>query len=238
MSSNKKGRTSAELWSLEQAIIWIETLANVPDHPIQRGITPATLQELHKALTAEMITASGCVDGGERRDISPGEWNDYRLKLEHALFAGHHFMGTAGTPIITVLSIRSFPAAALNYHGYPSGVRIPSASGQDGEPGYHRGITDVLLRREQVVRQWPSGGRAAPTSNDRSADLDSKLGPGAKTRGIAGAIDELWPNKIPKGLTAKDRNSAIIEWLVENGCSVPTNPERAIQRVLKARRSR
>ena len=233
MSDNQKGRAPAELWSLEQAAVWIETLAGVPEHPIQRGITPATVQEMHMALTAGMVTTSGCVDGGERRDISPREWNDYRLKLEHAEFAGHHFMGTAGTPIIAVLSVRSFPAAALKYHGYPSGVRIPSASAQDGEPGYHRVIIDVLLSRQQVMRQWPSGG-GAPLPND----LDSKSGPGAKTRGIAEAIDELWHSEIPKGLAAKDRNKAITDWLHDKGYSVPISPERAIQRVLKARRSR
>jgi hypothetical protein len=238
MSGNQKGRAPAELWSLQQAIIWIETSAGVPEHPIQRGITPATVQELHKALKAGMITASGCVDGGERRDIAPGEWNDYRLELKHTMFAGHYFMGSAGTPIIAVLSIRSFRTAALNYHGYPSGERIPSASGQDGEPGYHRVITDVLLSREQVVRQWPSAGGAAPMSNDHSSDLDSKSGPGAKTRGIAQAIDELWPSGIPEGLTAKDRNRAIVDRLARNGCTVPMSPERTIQRVLKARLSR
>jgi hypothetical protein len=187
-------------------------------------------------LTAGMVTASGCVDGGERRDISPGEWNDYRLKLKHTVFAGHYFTGSAGTPIIAVLSIPSFPAAALKYHGYPSGVRVPSASAQDGEPGYHRVITDVLLPREQIMRQWRSGGRA-PLPNDRSTELDSKSGPGAKTRGIAEAIGQLWHGRIPIGLAAKDRNRAIIEWLVANGCSVPTSPERAIQRVLKTRTS-
>jgi hypothetical protein len=79
MSGNQKGRAPVELWSLEQAIIWIETPAGVPEHPIERQITPATVQELHKALKAGMIAASGCVDGGERREIAPGEWNDYRL---------------------------------------------------------------------------------------------------------------------------------------------------------------
>jgi hypothetical protein len=238
MSGNQKGRASAELWPLEEAIIWIEMPAGIPDRPIQRPITSATVQELHKTLKAGMITASGCVDGGERRDISPGEWNDYRLELKHAMFAGQYFMGSAGTPIVAVLSIRSFPATALKYHGYSSGVRIPSASGQDGEPGYHRVMTDVLLSREQVVRQWPSAGGAAPMPNDHSSDLDSKSWPGAKTRGIAEAIDELWPNGIPEGLTAKDRNKAILDWLHDKGYSVPRNPERAIQRVLKARRSR
>ena len=123
MSGNQKGRAPAELWSLVQAIVWIERHAGVPEHPIHRRIALARVQELYKALKAGMITASGCVDGGERRDISPGEWNDYRLKLKHTVFADHYFVGTAETPIIAVLSIRSFPTAALKYHGYPSGVR-------------------------------------------------------------------------------------------------------------------
>jgi hypothetical protein len=194
MSGNQEGRAPAELCSLEQAIIWIETPAGVPEHPIQRRITPATVQELHEALKAGMITASGCVDGGERRDISQGEWNDYRLKLEHAAFADHHFMGTVGTPIIAVLSIRSFPAAALKYHGCPSGVRIPSAYAQDGEPGYHRVITDVLLRREQVLRQWPSGDRAVPTFKGRSTDL-SRTRP-ARERAQR-ALSEIYPEGVP-----------------------------------------
>jgi hypothetical protein len=237
MSGNQTGRAPAELWSLEQAMIWIETPAGIPQHPIHRRIAPATVQELYQALKAGMITASGCVDGGERRDISAREWNDYRLKLKHTAFMSHYFTGSAGTPIIVVLSNRSFPAAALKYHGYRSGVRIPSASAQDGEPGYHRVITDVLLPREQVVQQWPSSGRS-PLPDDRSTDLDSKSGLGAKTRGIAQAIGQLWPKGIPKGLSAKDRNRAVIDWLRANGCSVPTSPERAIQRVLKARLSK
>jgi 7-cyano-7-deazaguanine synthase in queuosine biosynthesis len=66
----------------------------------------------------------------------------------------------------------------------------------------------------------------------------SKSGLGAKTRGIAEAIDQLWPKGIPKGLSAKDRNKAVIEWLGSKGYSLPTNPERAIQRVLKVQISK
>jgi hypothetical protein len=73
--------------------------------------------------------------------------------------------------------------------------------------------------------------RAHPSSEGQSRS-------GAKSRGIAEAIDTLWPNGLPKGLSAKDRNRAIIKWLEGAGYSLPTKPERAIQRVLKARRSR
>jgi hypothetical protein len=59
---------------------------------------------------------------------------------------------------------------------------------------------------------------------------------GAKTRGIMGAINQLWPAGIPNGLVAKERNNAILEHLKKNGGSIPKDPARAVQRVLKARR--
>ena len=87
-------------------------------------------------------------------------------------------------------------------------------------------VTTVLcVTRSNSINESVRGG----------PDFKSRLG--AKTRGIADAINELWHGKIPKGLSAKDRNKAIIDWLRENGCSIPANPERAIQRVLKNQRS-
>ena len=63
----------------------------------------------------------------------------------------------------------------------------------------------------------------------------SVSGPGAKTRGVLEAINKLWPDGIPAGLSAKERNNAILVWLRSKGYSIPSNPERTIQRVLKAR---
>lgn len=236
MSRIKKGRGPTDLWSLQQAAVWIET-RRVPEHPIHRRIAPAAVQELHNALMAGTITASGSVDGGERRDILPREWTDYVLTPKQATFSGHHYTGAHGTPVVTILSIRSFPAAALKYHGRRSRVRIPSTASKGGEPAYHRVIHDVLLPREQVVRQWPSD-RRSPLPDNRPSAVGSKAGLGAKALGIEQAIQQLWPNGIPQGLSAKDRNRRILVWLKSNGCSVPKSPERAIQRVLKARRSR
>jgi hypothetical protein len=61
---------------------------------------------------------------------------------------------------------------------------------------------------------------------------------GAKAQGISEAISQLWPSEIPKGLTAKDRNKAIIDRARLNGSSISISPERAIQRVLRARKSK
>jgi hypothetical protein len=171
MSGNQRGRVPAELWFLEQAIVWIETRTSVPKHQIPRQIAPTTMQELYQALKAGVITASGCVDGSERRDISHGEWNDYRLELKYTKFPNHYFTGSGGTPIIAVLSIRSFPAAALRYHGYPSGVWVPSASTQDGDPGYHRvagGAKAAFGRRTGGGRHFKKAHvRGAPESPSR-----------------------------------------------------------------------
>ena len=60
---------------------------------------------------------------------------------------------------------------------------------------------------------------------------------GAKARGIDEAVDDLWPNGIPEGLSAKERNNRIIDWLKAKHYSIPTNPERAIQRVLQGRQT-
>jgi hypothetical protein len=82
------------------------------------------------------------------------------------------------------------------------------------------------------------GGRPQDPDEPVSATFEPQSRRGPKSRGIAEAIDALWPNGLPEGLGAKDRNRAIIEWLKDAGYSVPRNPERAIQRELKARRSR
>ena len=193
MSGSQQRRAPVELWSLEQAAVWVEARADPSDHPIYRRIAPTTVQELHEALKAGRIAGSGCVDGGERRAISSAEWNDYRLILEHATFANHYYVGSPGMPVITVLSIRSFPATALKYHGYRSGVRIPSAQSLDGEPGYHRVIDDVLLRREKVVQQWPAFGSASLPDDLLAARARSRPKFQAALRGIG----EIYPNGVP-----------------------------------------
>jgi hypothetical protein len=62
-----------------------------------------------------------------------------------------------------------------------------------------------------------------------------KSGGGAKTRGVEQALDHFWPDKIPEGLGAKERNNIVREWLVAKRLSVPTDIARAVQRALKTR---
>ena len=96
-----------------------------------------------------------------------------------------------------------------------------------------RGYRNVQAFRDDMLRVF-----AEDQAKQTSVAPKSKSGPGAKAKGISEAISQLWPNQIPKGLSAKDRNKAIMDRIRQNGGSRPNSPERAIQRVLRARQSK
>jgi 7-cyano-7-deazaguanine synthase in queuosine biosynthesis len=112
------------------------------------------------------------------------------------------------------------PSSVLMMTLVPDGSPALASVGKRNDP-FEAWVDEAEVERNNNHEQ-PE--RAAPKS---------KSGPGAKTRGIGEAIDKLWPGGVPKGLSAKDRNKSVIDWLGANGYSLPTNPERAIQRVLK-----
>lgn len=53
----------------------------------------------------------------------------------------------------------------------------------------------------------------------------------AKRAGIQDAVRELWPDGIPKGMTVKERDVAIMTFLEQNGVTAPSS--RTIRRALK-----
>jgi hypothetical protein len=195
MSSAEKRRVAAKLWSLEQAAVRIETRGDVTQSPIYRRIKlPSTIEELRDALLSGAIRASGCVDGGERRTISPADWSDYRLTVKYSVFTGRHFTGRPGVMTIEVLSIRSFPAAALTYHVRRSKVRTPFVKSHDGEAAYYRVITDVLLPQEQVVKQWPASDSGLSTADATKRSSGRSRPP--RERALV-AIQQLYPGGTP-----------------------------------------
>jgi len=101
--------------------------------------------------------------------------------------------------------------------------------------GHHleRRIKTIEVRSSDVSRIFGPATQVAPKP---AQDAPSRqAGPGAKTIGIKMAIADLWPAGIPKGLTAKQRNNQIVEWLTSHGHSVPNGSglQRAIQRALR-----
>jgi hypothetical protein len=100
-----------------------------------------------------------------------------------------------------------------------------------------RNIELIEVRRPDVGKVF--GGPVSEAKSDPTRVLPKReSGAGAKSRAVIQAIEQLWPEGVPAGLSAKDRNKRILEWLRTNGLSVPLNPERAIQRALAQLRSR
>ena len=63
MSGSREGRIPVELWSLSQAVDWIETRAD----DSQRLIKPTTVIELHQALKAGEVASTEASAGRFRR---------------------------------------------------------------------------------------------------------------------------------------------------------------------------
>jgi len=117
----------------------------------------------------------------------------------------------------------------------------------DGDHGRsylaHCWIPRRLFERWRIKHRLPASPRFQPQqryriSGAKARDEAAALIPkrGAKTRGVTEALNQLWPEGIPEGLTAKERNQQVFDRLKRNGSSIPKDIARAVQRVLQRSR--
>jgi hypothetical protein len=91
-----------------------------------------------------------------------------------------------------------------------------------------RTIETIKVRSSDVSRIF---GPATLVGSKPAQDSPSrKSGSGAKTLGVRKAMIHLWPEGPPDGLSAKDRDNQVRNYLTENKLSVPTDLAKAIQR--------
>lgn len=106
-----------------------------------------------------------------------------------------------------------------------------------GGVGHHieRTIKTIKVRSSNVSRLL---GLSSPVSTPSPAQdrPRPKSGLGAKSEGVEDAIRHLWPGGIPAGLTAKDRNKNIREFLRHRGVSSVST--RTIERALRTTKNR
>lgn len=114
---------------------------------------PKALDELHAALTAGTVRATGEVDMDPRRPIAPEEWRDLVLREEDGFFADDGFVGDP-IPDFIVHSRAAYPAGKVADLGCPAEGGVPAASG-GLEPAFHRHVSFVRVVRADVERLWP-----------------------------------------------------------------------------------
>ena len=69
---------------------------------------------------------------------------------------------------------------------------------------------DLQFCREDVLKLWPQQEKEA------AAPSRSRIGGGAISVGVRLALDALWPDGVPEGLRAKDRDTQVVQWLKDN----------------------
>ena len=101
---------------------------------------------------------------------------------------------------------------------------------QAGDIVYSDNGKDLEFCREDLLKLWPEQQKGAATSRR------PRIGSGAISDGVRLAIDSLWPDGVPEGLRAKERNEQVRQWLKDHNKSIPSDLSKAVQRALKRAR--
>lgn len=154
-----------------------------------------------------------------------------------------HYLKKEEIPSILRPSDFDWRRSRLKRSGLWQSIRGPSGSFF----GNWRIIETAHYSHDAAIPHSQRGGRSLAYSLElRSADVTKvfniaavaqpKSSTGAKTMGLEEAVFALWPPTgiPPKGLSAKDRNNRIFNWLGAHGYSKPS--VRHIQRFLKERK--
>ena len=138
-------------WTLMEAAQWIAERDQVPgnqedgDSALRRAVNA-----LQERLTAGDLTGSGAIDAGPHGPISTVTWRHVVIERESGFFAGHDVADLGGTSYLEIYETNAVPARVLHDLSRPAGW-----NGSDGQPAYHRRLTDVTVPRADVGRLWP-----------------------------------------------------------------------------------
>jgi hypothetical protein len=94
-----------------------------------------------------------------------------------------------------------------------------------GDKYYEDDGTDLQFRREDVLKFCQEQQKEAATAKRPKS--------GAKTAAVKLALDALYPGGVPEGLTAKERNRQVLQWLKDQRKSTPVDITKAVKMALK-----
>ncbi|UPJ78588.1 hypothetical protein IVB16_27455 [Bradyrhizobium sp. 183] len=101
-----------------------------------------------------------------------------------------------------------------------------------------RGFRSIEMAADDVIRLFPAlmaNSERTASSPEAAAQPALPLeGRGNTARAVASAIDDLFPNGVPPGITSGDRNNQIFRWLEARGIRSPNR--KTIERVIAERR--
>jgi hypothetical protein len=146
-------------WSFTQAIVWIFTKGASADPNLFNEDIPfdayahfSAIQSLSGALVDETIVAWGSIDASPPAALGSIIWD--RLSIVSCWdLGGWPMLGIASPTSIEFASSSAYRAEALRDLSAPF-IRVNSGEGSDTT--YFRVVSDVRLRRSDVMRIWPA----------------------------------------------------------------------------------
>jgi hypothetical protein len=131
-------------WSLGNAADYIE--GNFEDDDPETSPMFSGLKRLEEMIRSGRLQAYGSVDAAPVSAISAAAWTEFEMIPCNIQSDGNGSV----TYEVLVRSARSYRASALHDHGFPSGERVPSASAPEGEPGYHRIVSNAFVKESEA----------------------------------------------------------------------------------------
>jgi hypothetical protein len=172
-------------WSLGDAAEYIEINVDINDFessPQFRG-----LDRLEEAVRSGQLQTFGSVDAAAVSAMTTACWTQYQMIAHDA----RRVDGGSMTYDIVVRSSRSYRSSALNDHSYPSGEMVPSANFAEGEPGYHRVVSNVFVKEIDARKLFTV--QSGKLKQARVGRKQKRIGTALKTLTIKGKL--VYPNR-------------------------------------------
>jgi hypothetical protein len=134
-------------WSLGDVAEFFE--ANAANDDPDSSPLFSGLRWIEQKIRTGALKAYGSIDAAPVTAIAIEAWTEFEMVPQN-------ISGKADGTIrydVLVRSRRSYRASALRDHGFPSGDFVPSASRREGEPGYHRIISNAFVRESEARDQ-------------------------------------------------------------------------------------
>lgn len=131
-------------WSLGNAAEYIDV--NTDNGDAESSTLFRGFNRIEAALRSGELQAYGSIDAGPLSVIPVEAWPEFVMVASNIAPNAERTM----TYDISIRSVRSYRAAALDDHSFPSGDLVPSALEPQGEPGYHRIISDAFVKESDV----------------------------------------------------------------------------------------
>jgi hypothetical protein len=131
-------------WSLGDAAEFAESTMESDDPDSSPQFSG--LERIEQAIRAGKLQAYGSIDAAPVRAIPVEAWTEFMMIPSNIVSN----LDDTLTYDVSVRSVKSYRASTLADHSFPSGDLVPSAASPQGEPGFHRVVSNAFVKESDA----------------------------------------------------------------------------------------